>query len=476
MIYNESKKDYIFTIFRIIGNEMPPRDAFDARDKVLNFILENEPNLKNAKKCWMLNTIHDRIRREQYLDLLASKDMYTIYIPFNKKLFDESKSEDEKIVHAIRINSARNFCIQHGKTLSKFTIVLDGDCFFTKDQWEVVHDQIIADQKINKNRKYYSIPCSRSTMSHALNSNEPMLMAEPMPVFRYDSDMLFDEKIPFAKGDKLELLFRLKHNKEVGKNYQILDESLCKSIGLVHHITSSDYEIETNTNKRIKLRDESIKLLLEKLKNPEKHWPEYYARSHNKPNIYWQNVQGWFDYRGLYSHFGWQLKNGDTFVEVGSWLGASVIYLAQELINRNKSVNVYCVDTWEGSNEVVHKHKISELGGSQNLYKKFISHLIDSGLEHIIKPIKKPSILASTEFEDNSLAIVFIDASHRYDDVIQDLKSWYPKVKKGGIIAGHDYYPGHPISEAGVVPAVQKFFKDRNIETCPAGRTWLHRK
>ena len=476
MIYHESKKDYIFTVFRIIGNEMPPRDELNARDEVLKFILDNEPPLKNAKKCWMLNTIHDRIKREKYLSIFSEREMYTVYIPFNKKLFEEAKSEEEKIVHAIRINSARNFCIKHGKTMSRFTVVLDGDCIFTKDQWEIIHDQIIQDQKINRNRKYYSIPCSRSTMSHALISSEAMLMAEPMPVFRYDSEITFDEKIPFGKGDKLELLFRLNHNRETGKNYQIIDDSICKSVGLVHHVTASDYEIEKNTNKRIKLRDESIKLLLKKLEKPEENWPEYYSRSHNKPNVNWQKIQGWFDFRGLYSHFGWQLKDGDTFVEVGSWLGASAVYLAQEFVNRQKNIHLFCVDTWQGSNELEHKQKIAQLGGNENLYKKFLDNINESGLKNKIKSIRKSSIEASNDFEDNSLSVVFIDASHVYHDVINDLKSWYPKVKKGGIIAGHDYYPSHPISDIGVVPAVQKFFKDKNLETCPAGRTWLHRK
>ena len=215
---------------------------------------------------------------------------------------------------------------------------------------------------------------------------------------------------------------------------------------------------------------------MKKLEKPEENWPEYYSRSHNKPNVNWQKIQGWFDFRGLYSHFGWQLKDGDTFVEVGSWLGASAVYLAQEFVNRQKNIHLFCVDTWQGSNELEHKQKIAQLGGNENLYKKFLDNINESGLKNKIKSIRKSSIEASNDFEDNSLSVVFIDASHVYHDVINDLKSWYPKVKKGGIIAGHDYYPSHPISDIGVVPAVQKFFKDKNLETCPAGRTWLHRK
>ena len=41
--------------------------------------------------------------------------------------------------------------------------------------------------------------------------------------------------------------------------------------------------------------------------------------------------------------------------------------------------------------------------------------------------------------EDESLDFVYIDANHAYDWVVQDIELWYPKVKKGGILWGHDY-------------------------------------
>ena len=40
--------------------------------------------------------------------------------------------------------------------------------------------------------------------------------------------------------------------------------------------------------------------------------------------------------------------------------------------------------------------------------------------------------------ENNSLDFVFIDAGHEYEDLIEDIDCWYPKVKVGGHIMGHD--------------------------------------
>ncbi len=49
------------------------------------------------------------------------------------------------------------------------------------------------------------------------------------------------------------------------------------------------------------------------------------------------------------------------------------------------------------------------------------------------------SISASNRFLDGSLDFVYLDARHDYRSIWSDLEVWYPKVRKGGIISGHDY-------------------------------------
>lgn len=48
------------------------------------------------------------------------------------------------------------------------------------------------------------------------------------------------------------------------------------------------------------------------------------------------------------------------------------------------------------------------------------------------------------EFKDNSLDFVYIDANHTLQFVIQDIAEWSRKIRKGGIIAGHDYRLNKP--------------------------------
>ena len=62
--------------------------------------------------------------------------------------------------------------------------------------------------------------------------------------------------------------------------------------------------------------------------------------------------------------------------------------------------------------------------------------------------IKKPSLEAALQVEDNSLDFVYIDGDHSFDAVIQDLIAWVPKVRPGGIVSGHDYTPVVGVSKA----------------------------
>jgi len=66
---------------------------------------------------------------------------------------------------------------------------------------------------------------------------------------------------------------------------------------------------------------------------------------------------------------------------------------------------------------------------------------------------------AVREFKNNSLDMVYLDGNHTYPFIYKDLRLWYAKVKKGGILAGHDY----PLPS--VKKAVQEFCKEKGIKS-----------
>ena len=56
--------------------------------------------------------------------------------------------------------------------------------------------------------------------------------------------------------------------------------------------------------------------------------------------------------------------------------------------------------------------------------------------------------------KDKELDFVWIDAGHEYEDVVEDIKLWYPKIKDGGFILGHD------VNQTQVRRAVRQQFGD----------------
>ena len=62
-----------------------------------------------------------------------------------------------------------------------------------------------------------------------------------------------------------------------------------------------------------------------------------------------------------------------------------------------------------------------------------------SKYSHRINFIRLTSLEAVNEFDENSLDFAYLDGRHDYYNVMMDMMAWWPKVKKGGIMAGHDF-------------------------------------
>jgi len=72
--------------------------------------------------------------------------------------------------------------------------------------------------------------------------------------------------------------------------------------------------------------------------------------------------------------------------------------------------------------------------------------------------IKLSSEKAAKFFANGSLDLVFIDGDHSYEMVKLDIELWLPKIKKGGIMCGHDYNWIGPDGYPGVQKAVDEKF------------------
>lgn len=152
----------------------------------------------------------------------------------------------------------------------------------------------------------------------------------------------------------------------------------------------------------------------------------------------WSAIPGFFNYIHFYAPIADWLQDGDEVVEVGCWLGRSIIYLAQELLRRGKTgVKLHVVDHFKGeSNQKEHEATVRLAGGS--IRATFEENCRRCGVDHLIQIHDGDSAERAADFPDGSLKFVWLDAAHDYERVRRDLAAWIPKIKKGGIFAGHD--------------------------------------
>jgi predicted O-methyltransferase YrrM len=65
--------------------------------------------------------------------------------------------------------------------------------------------------------------------------------------------------------------------------------------------------------------------------------------------------------------------------------------------------------------------------------------------------------------------LVYIDANHRFQAIKQDLHLWWPLIRPGGMLAGHDYIAA---GGCGVIEAVDEFAAERNLEVQLTREPW----
>jgi predicted O-methyltransferase YrrM len=177
------------------------------------------------------------------------------------------------------------------------------------------------------------------------------------------------------------------------------------------------------------------------------------------------DCQGWCDYRDLYQAIAAELPDGSVFAEVGSWMGQSIIVLAQELQNLGKKATLICVDTFKGEqNQAAHVAAVANAGGS--IRHIFEANVKAAQVDDMIRVIEGDSAESAALFS-GKLDGVFIDADHSYNGCKRDVEAWFPKVKTDGIFCGHDY-PWHEVKRA-----VDEHAAANGYQVGAIGRCWI---
>ena len=151
---------------------------------------------------------------------------------------------------------------------------------------------------------------------------------------------------------------------------------------------------------------------------------------------FYKHIPGWFDFQQIYWEAAHQAKEGDVMVEVGSLFGASIAFLADEIAAKN--VEIHAIDTWAPlvSDEPLFNDIVKEAGGRYEAFEFFMER---HGISDRVTVKRKDSVEALAEYDDGSIAFLFLDGAHDYSQVSAEIKLALKKVHKGGTLAGHDF-------------------------------------
>jgi hypothetical protein len=146
--------------------------------------------------------------------------------------------------------------------------------------------------------------------------------------------------------------------------------------------------------------------------------------------------------------------------EIGVWRGA----FSAKFCLANPQLHMLCVDPW--TSYPAWRDTKNTLPPDKA--DAFMAEAYDDACRTLGRMnatlVRKFSADAAKDVADGSLDFVYLDGNHVYDAVVEDLTLWSPKVRAGGIIAGHDYrhFTNKPTIE--VIQAVNDFTRANGID------------
>ncbi|KAI7856690.1 hypothetical protein BDC45DRAFT_437307 [Circinella umbellata] len=237
----EPQRDQLL-LYRIIGNDLPPRHKEGQTLSNLHFILEHEPSFPNLRKIFLLNRISDPSSEAAVVRLLEKYNMEYIRVPFVEEEYkqidfklehftepDFLHSDDyrrlskvaklraldytyhDKNLYAMNNNGGRNTAIQHGRSISnaRWIMPFDGNCYLSHNAFNEIKSQL---DRHGAETKYFIVPMTRLLNNSVLLNNQderPKIHEEPQIIFRYDSTEEYNLNMRYGRRSKLELLWRL---------------------------------------------------------------------------------------------------------------------------------------------------------------------------------------------------------------------------------------------------------------------------
>jgi len=282
-------------LYRILGNDLPPRHREGQTFENTKFILDHESQFEGCEKRWVINRIVDPIEEARIIHLLERARQPYLHLPFDLKEYKSISrwNKNAKIRCAIHINDARNRALREGKSLAEWVMPFDGCCFMDRAGWA----ELMQVMEQNADVKYLIVSMGRILDNTSLlNENfRPHLTeeweyrrllffkkkiiswSEPQIAFHRDSSEEFNPSFRYGRLSKVELLWRLgvpgvwdlgavREKKKALKNQTLKSEKFAMA-GYVHRLFSGNVDAETAFIKRAHFRKAGINTLIKRIGN-----------------------------------------------------------------------------------------------------------------------------------------------------------------------------------------------------------------
>ena len=132
---------------------------------------------------------------------------------------------------------------------------------------------------------------------------------------------------------------------------------------------------------------------------------------------------------------------------------------SQWVLSHWNGIKLHLVDPWVHQDVNLYNDKSNVGQSEQDQLHLNVVNMMTRRFPGRFQIHRDYSVNAAKSFQDNSLDYIYIDGRHDYKGVKEDLQAWYPKLKNGGLFAGHDFVPDGLLStgDFGVQKSVSEF-------------------
>jgi len=142
---------------------------------------------------------------------------------------------------------------------------------------------------------------------------------------------------------------------------------------------------------------------------------------------------------------------------VGVEVGVAECGNVRNLLKHGRVVKkLYAVDPWKHYAKDIYQDTENVGQDAQDTRYRKACELAEYDTRLIV--IRAESEKAADQVPDGSLDFVFIDGNHVTAWVLKDIDAWWPKLREGGLMSGHDYRNAQ--QKGDVEEAVHIRFKD----------------